>query len=140
MSFSMSGPLQAAVFEALSNDAPLAGIVGMAIYDAVPTGSLPPIYVRLGSETATDASDVSGDGARHRFTVSVITTSPGFAQAKAAAGAVSDALHNADLPLSRGRLVSLRFERARARRMESAATRQIDLRFIARVQDDEISV
>lgn len=139
MSFGMSGPLQAAVFDALSNDAALAGIVGTAIYDAVPTGSLPAIYVRLGSETVTDASDGSGDGALHRFTVSVITTSPGFAQAKAAAGAVSDVLHNADLALSRGRLVSLRFERAQAQRLESAATRQIDLRFAARVQDDEIS-
>lgn len=140
MSFAMSGPLQAAVYDVLSTDAAVAGIVGGAVYDAVPTGSLPPIYVRLGSETVTDASDVSGDGATHRFTVSVITTSPGFAQAKAAAGAVSDALHNGDFSLSRGRLVSLRFERAQVRRLESAATRQIDLRFAARVQDDEISV
>jgi hypothetical protein len=111
-------------------------IVGTAIYDAVPSGALPPIYVRLGSETAADASDGSSAGAVHRFTVSVITTAPGFAQAKAAAAVISDVLHGGDLILSRGRLVYLRFERAKAARVESAATRQIDLRFAARVQDD----
>lgn len=136
MSFAMSGPLQAAVFAALSGDTALAGIVGGAVYDAVPTGDLPALYVRLGSEEVRDASDCSGAGAVHRIIVSVLTTSPGFAQAKAAAGAVSDALHGVDLTLSRGALVYLRFERATARRVESSATRQIDLRFAARVQDD----
>lgn len=136
MSFAMSGPLQAAVYGALTSDLTLGAIVGAAIYDAVPTGALPEIYVRLGSETVTDASDCSSAGAVHKLTVSVITTAPGFAQAKAAAAAVSDVLHGGDLPLSRGRLVFLRFERARALRVESAATRQIDLRFTARVQDD----
>ncbi|GAA6177926.1 DUF3168 domain-containing protein [Sulfitobacter pacificus] len=136
MSFAMSGPLQRAVYDALSADSALSGVVGSAIYDAVPTGTLPLIYVRLGSEEARDASDCSGAGAVHRFTVSVITSGPGFAQAKEAAAAISDVLHNGDLTLSRGRLVSLRFERARARRVEAAATRQIDLRFAARVQDD----
>lgn len=136
MSFAMSEPLQAAVYQALTADAALAAIVGTAIYDAVPAGALPEIYVRLGSETVTDASDCSSAGALHQLTVSVITTSPGFSRAKAAAAAVSDVLHGGDLVLSRGRLVYLRFERARAARVESASTRQIDLRFAARVQDD----
>lgn len=136
MSFVGSGPLQVAVFDALSTDAPLGAIVGTAIYDAVPPGALPPIYVRLGSETAQDASDGTGGGALHRFTVSVITTQPGFASAKQAGAAISDVLHDADLALSRGRLVSLRFERARAQRIDSGAARQIDLRFAARVQND----
>lgn len=136
MSFATSGPLQEAVFSALSADAALAALVGGAIYDAVPRGALPALYVRLGSEEVRDASDCSGAGAEHRITVSVITSHSGFAQAKAAAGAVSDVLHGADLALSRGRLVYLRFDRAKAERRESAATRQIDLRFVARVQDD----
>tara|TARA_R110002094_G_scaffold26830_2_gene39524 strand:- start:390 stop:800 length:411 start_codon:yes stop_codon:yes gene_type:complete len=136
MSFALSEPLQTAVYQALVADAALAGTVGTAIYDAVPAGNLPPIYVRLGGEVATDASDISGDGAVHRFTVSVITTSPGFAEAKRAAGAISDALHDANLNLSRGRLVSMRFERAAARRIDAVSARQIDLRFRARVQDD----
>ncbi len=136
MSYGMSGALQAAVFEALSADVALGALVGSAIYDAVPTGSLPDLYVQLGSETVSDASDGSGAGAEHRFAVSVITAQPGFAAAKAVAGAVSDVLHDADLELSRGRLVLLRFERANVRRIDGASGRQIDLRFRARVADD----
>lgn len=136
MSFALSGPLQAAVYGALSGDAALAALVGSDIYDAVPSGTVPAIYVSLGNEAVRDASDVSGAGAVHQFNVSVITTNPGFASAKAVAGAVSDVLHNADLTLSRGRLVSLQFERASVRRIDTAAARQIDLRFRARVQDD----
>lgn len=136
MSFALSGPLQAAVYGALTGDAALAALIGSDIYDAVPSGALPAIYVRLGSEAVRDASDVSGAGAVHRFTVSVITTNPGFASAEAVGAAVSDVLHDADLALSRGRLVSLQFERATARRIDTASARQIDLRFRARVQDD----
>lgn len=136
MSYAVSGALQAAVFDALSADASLAALVGTAIYDAVPVGNVPDIYVRLGSESVREASDGSGSGAVHFLTVSVITTNPGFATIKAAATAVSDALHDAMLTLSRGSLVSLRFDRATARRIESASARQIDLRFRARVQDD----
>ena len=136
MSFAMSGELQAAVYQALTGDVALSGIVGTAIYDAVPAGTLPVIYVRLGSEVAVDAADVTGHGAVHRMTISVITTSPGFADAKAAAGAISDVLHDAQLALARGHLVSLRFEQARAKRIDAVSARQIDLRFRARVQDN----
>jgi|Cruoilmetagenom7_1024161.scaffolds.fasta_scaffold00134_8 hypothetical protein len=136
MSYAISGALQAAVFTALSQNVALSALVGTGIYDAVPAGSVPDIYVRLGSETVREASDGSGAGAVHFLTVSVITTSPGFATAKAAAAAVSDALQDAELELSRGRLISLGFERATARRIDAASARQIDLRFRARVQDD----
>lgn len=136
MSYAMSGALQAAVYSALVADSTLAGLVGTAIYDAVPSGTLPDVYVRLGSETVKDASDGSGAGALHQFTVSVITSNPGFAGAKDVAAAISDVLHNGDLTLSRGRLVSLAFERATASRIDTASARQIDLRFRARVQDD----
>ncbi len=136
MSYANSGALQQAVFDRLSADAALAAEVGTAIYDAVPTGVLPDIYVRLGSESVRDASDGSGGGAEHFLTVSVITSNPGFASAKAVAGAVSDALQDADMVLSRGRLISFRFDRATAQRIEASSARQIDLRFRARVQDD----
>ena len=135
MSYAVSGALQAAVFEALSADLALRALVESAVYDAVPAGSVPEIYVRLGSETVRDASDGSGAGAVHFLTVSVITSSPGFASAKAAAAAVSDVLHDADLTLARGNLISLRFERATARRIDAASARQIDMRFRARVSD-----
>ncbi|WP_299414670.1 DUF3168 domain-containing protein [uncultured Sulfitobacter sp.] len=136
MSYAVSGALQAAIYEALLADAALVALVGNSIYDAVPAGNVPELYVRLGTETVRGASDISGAGAAHFLTVSVITTNPGFASAKAAATAVSDALHDAPLELARGRLVSLRFERAAAKRVDAGSGRQIDLRFRARVQDD----
>lgn len=136
MTYALSGPLQSAVFAALRADTALTALVGGDIYDAVPTGTVPATYVQLGSEAAVDASDISGAGAVHRFSVSVITTDPGFAGAKAVSAAASDALHDAPLTLSRGHLVSLRFERASATRTEGGATRQIEMRFRARVSDD----
>jgi hypothetical protein len=136
MTYAVSGALQAAVFAALTADTSLTAMVGSNVYDAVPAGNVPDLYVRLGAETVREASDASGAGAVHFFTVSVITTTPGFVGAKAAAAAVSDALHDAELTLARGRLVSMQFERASARRIDAASARQIDLRFRARVSDD----
>ncbi|EAR51080.1 hypothetical protein OG2516_04259 [Oceanicola granulosus HTCC2516] len=135
MSYGVSGALQAAVFQALATDAALAAEVGTAIYDALPPGSLPPLYVTLGPEQAEDRSDVTATGALHEFTVSVVSHQAGFAAAKAAAAAISDALAGADLLLARGRLVWLAFHKARAARAGTGDTRRIDLRFRARVED-----
>lgn len=135
MSYAMSAALQSAIFTALASDTVLAELVGDGIYDALPTGALPEIFVSLGREKVRDASDQSGNGALHNLEISVITSLPGFAGAKRVAAAVSDALHGADLTLARGRLVFLRFERAEARRTDANSTREILLRFRARVDD-----
>lgn len=135
MSYAVSAPLQLAVFAALSSDAALAGLIGDAIFDAIPVGDVPPLYVRLGEEEVRDASDGTGAGAIHVFSVAIVSTAPGYADAKRVAGAISDALHNRDLTLSRGRLVSLQFERASAKFISAAQARQIDMQFRARVQD-----
>jgi hypothetical protein len=136
MSYAMSSALQSAVYQHLLADTGVAALVGAAVYDALPGGNVPDVYVSLGPETVTDASDKTGYGAQHQFTISVITENAGFGAAKAVAGAVNDALLDADLTLTRGRLVALRFERATARRTGKAGrTRQIDLRFRARVED-----
>ncbi|MEE4189105.1 MAG: DUF3168 domain-containing protein [Roseobacter sp.] len=137
MSYAMSGALQAAIYTKLTGDPALVALVGSDVYDAVPTGTLPETYVSIGREQVRDASDQSGNGALHRLEISVITTQPGFAGAKQVAAAVSDALHGADLPLTRGRLVFLRFERAVARRIDTSSAREILLRFRARVDEDQ---
>jgi len=134
MSYAVAAALQAAVFQRLSTDAAVAALVGSAVYDAVPPGTLTGTYVSLGPEDARDASDKTGDGAMHDFVVSVITDEAGFATAKAVAAAISDVLVGADLVLGRGRLVGLWFLRAVARRVEKADTRRIDLTFRARVE------
>jgi hypothetical protein len=135
MSYALSGPLQRAIFAVLSEDGALAALVGDAIFDAAPAGDVPPLYVRLGEEDVADASDGSGGGAFHRIGITIVSNAPGYAKAKDVAGAISDVLHDAELVLSRGRLISLRFERASAKFISAAQVRQIDMRFRARVQD-----
>lgn len=136
MSYGVSAALQAAIYDRLSTDTALGAIVGSDIYDAVPSGALPSLYVTLGDEVARDRSDKTGDGAEHTFVVSVVTQVSGFQQAKQAAAAISDALHGAAPTLSRGRVVGLNFLRANATREQTGGVRRIDLRFRARVEDD----
>jgi hypothetical protein len=136
MSYGVSAALQTAVYQHLSDDIGMTNLVGTAIYDAMPAGSLPPLYVVLGSENVRDASDKTAGGALHEFTVTVVTESAGFASAKVVAAAVSDALVDADLALDRGTLVSLNFHKAKAARIGTGDVRQINLIFRARVADD----
>lgn len=137
MSYGMGAALQAAVYQELLADAGVTALVGTAIYDALPAGTLPATYVTLGPEDARDRSDQTGAGAEHRFTVTVTTTASGFAGAKDVAAAICDALIDADLTLSRGLLVGLWFDRAVAERSGSGGTvRTITLRFRARVEDN----
>lgn len=137
MSYGMAAALQSAVYQHLLADTGVSALVGAAIYDALPAGTLPQTYVTLGPEEVRDGSDRSGAGAVHRFTVVVVTDAAGFGAAKTLAAAICDALVDASPTLSRGRLVGLWFERAAARRTgTTGATRRIDLRFRARVEDD----
>ncbi|MFX0542400.1 DUF3168 domain-containing protein [Roseovarius sp. S4756] len=133
MSYGGSAALQTAVYGQLIGNADLSALVGGAIYDAPPAGTLPPLYVTLGPEDVRDRSDATSSGAWHRFTVSVISDAAGFASAKTVAAAVGDALTDAELGLDRGHLAGLHFYRARARR--DGALRRIDLTFRARVSD-----
>ena len=136
MSYGVSAALQSAIYQALSADTVLTGLVGSAIYDAAPTGSVPALYVSLGPEDVADASDQTGHGARHDFTVSVVSDAAGFLTAKQVAAAISDVLVDASLSLSRGRLVGLYFVSAKARRVQDSDVRRIDLKFRARVEDN----
>lgn len=135
MSYGVSAALQAAVYQRLVSDAALGALVGSDIFDMAPSGTVPALYVSLGIEDVRDGSDGSGGGAWHDLVISVVSETGGFQAAKDAAGAVSDALVDADLALARGRLVSLRFRRASARQIADGLGRRIDLWFRARVED-----
>jgi len=136
MSYGVSAALQQAVFQRLAADTTLDGLVSGAIYDSAPPGIVSGTYVSLGPEDVTEKSDKTGHGALHEIIVSVVTDAAGFQQAKEVAAAVSDALVDATLILARGSLVYLNFQRARARRVQDADVRRIDLIFHARVQDN----
>lgn len=135
MSYAVAAALQGAVYQQLQSDPGLSVLVGDRVYDAVPKGRLPDLYVALGPESVKDASDKTGHGAWHEFAVSVISDDAGFQTAKEVSAAVCDALIDADLALDRGRLVALNFKRAVAQR-ERAGRRRVDLIFRARVEDD----
>ncbi|KPD12409.1 DUF3168 domain-containing protein [Phaeobacter sp. 11ANDIMAR09] len=134
MTYALAAALQQSVFNHLSADPAVISALGSDLFDALPTGSLPQIYAVLGAEEALDRSDASGPGARHRFTVSVFTSAAGFVAAKEAAASICDALIDAPLSLSRGRLVGLWFERASAQRLDDGG-RSISLLFAARLED-----
>lgn len=136
MTYGVASALQMAVYQQLADDPGIAALVGTSIFDALPSGTLPPLYIVLGSENARDASDKTGGGAVHEFTVTIVTESAGFSSAKVTAAAVSDALVDADLVLTRGALISLNFYKAKAARVGTGDVRQINMIFRARVADD----
>ena len=131
MSYGAAAALQAAVYQRLTGYPALAGV---SVVDAIPAGASPGSFVLIGPEVVTDQSDKSGAGAEHRFDVSVISDATGFLSAKIIAAAVSDALVDANLTLGSGTLVSLRFQRAVARRIDQGDVRRIDLSFRARIE------
>ncbi|KAB7616079.1 DUF3168 domain-containing protein [Amylibacter sp. SFDW26] len=135
MSYAVSESLQAAVFTALSADAAVSVLIGAHIYDAVPSGALPTVYIALGEEKVRDHSTNTASGALHDIAVDIHSDTAGFQTAKALAGAVCDALIDADLVLSRGVLTSLNFRFARARKGISPDQRVINLTFRAFVMD-----
>ena len=130
MSYAAAAALQSAVYARLTGFAALAGVT---VVDAVAPGSGKGRFILLGPETANDRSDKTGAGAEHQFQVSIISDDTGFLSAKVIAGHVSVALVGASLSLTAGRLVSLIFVRAVARRLKEGEHRRIDLIFRARV-------
>ena len=136
MSYALSGPLQEAVYAALSTDADITALVGASVFDQAPGGEIPGSYISLGEESVKDASDQVCAGAIHELLVTVVTDEPGFKTAKQVAGVVCDVLIDADLPMSRGQIVSLSFVNARAVRTKRDSRRRIDLRFRVRVDDN----
>lgn len=131
MSYAATAALQEAVYTALTMNPAVDMLTNGAIYDALPAGPVASLYVSLGPERVKDASDVVGDASVHDFPITVVTDGAGFHTAKTVAVAISDALTNADLTLSRGTLIGLNFLRARARRVGDG--REIDVWFRARI-------
>lgn len=73
MSYAASVALQSAVYLRLRDDEALTALVGDAIYDAMPVEAPCGVYVSLGPEDVREAGDMTGDGSRHDFIVSVLS-------------------------------------------------------------------
>lgn len=136
MSVFPSAGLQAAIYALLRADTEVATLSDGAVFDAAPPGDMPALYVILGDEDVRLRYDASGAVGQHFVTLSVIGTEPSFARTKSLAASVVDALNEAPLVLDQGSLVSLRFDRAKAARGSDGNTRRIDLRFIARIDNE----
>lgn len=109
-------------------DAPAAG-------DGTPPGGT---YITLGNEVAKDRSSASHSGCTLDFEVNVHSDFAGYSAAKEVAGLVVDTLDWANLALSRGALVNLKFLKSRARRGAAPETRRIALVFRAILDDGTI--
>lgn len=131
MSYAAGAPLQAAIFARLGA---AAGLAGVTVCDGIPPPPVPDLYVMIGPEEVADASDCSGGGAEHRVVISVITGAAGFLSAKEIAAEVDAALDASAMTLPAGRVVSVRFLRAVARRLDGGEVRRIDLTYRIRIE------
>ena len=138
MTYALAEPLQTAVYGALSGDVALSSLVGNDIYDApLPLDNVaaPNNYVLIGTEQVTERASKDVDAAIHDLSITVHSNDDGFLSSKKIAGAICDVLLDAQLPLARGRLVCLRFLKARADAGKPPARRTITLKFRAFVED-----
>jgi hypothetical protein len=131
MSYLRGADLQEAIFQHLQEVAEL----GAPVHDEAPPGTPRGTYVVLGAEEVIDRSDISGPGAEHRFSVTIVSDAAGFSLAKRIASRVSEALDDPPLTLSKGRLVGICFYQAQARRIEGGKGRRIELRYRARIEE-----
>ena len=139
MSYAMSWPLQQGLYHLFCENALCAQHFAHRIYDAPPPllNETDPdgIYLTFGDEDADDWSTGSDAGAVHTVTLTINAPRRGFAEAKQAAAAVSDAVLGGNLTLSRGRVVNARFVDAKTKRTANDAMRQINLRFRITLED-----
>jgi len=135
MSYGTSADLQTALFGALSGDANLSAAVDGQIFDSVPSGKTPPLFVAIGEERVVDRSDIAAHAADFLVTISVVGDNRGFLPVKQVAGQVSDILLASQLTMQRGCVAFLSLDRARAYRSGTERRRRVDLRFRVRVDD-----
>ena len=134
MSYQSAVALQQALFDTLTGDAVLTGLLPGGVHDAPPPGTPQGTYGVIGVEEAIDRSDISGPGSEHRVAIAIVSDAPGFMVAKNAAARIGQLLPDTQPALSTGRIVAIWFHQARARRVEGGAVRRIDLTFRVRVE------
>lgn len=133
MSATFSADLQAALFDRLTSDAEVGALAGAHIYDAVPAGPVPDLYVLLGEETVKDVTDSSGPAALHDVSITIISTAESFLALKTLAAAITQALLGAPLTLAAGQVAAIWPQRSEARR-NASGQRRIELKFKLRIE------
>lgn len=137
MSYGASFALQEAIYATLAGSAALDALVGGRIYDAPPHADAPDaapgVFVTIGEESVSNWSAQGLVGAIHEVAITVHGPDSGFAASKLTAEAVSAALLGPMPALSAGRVATVDFRGARARR-DRTGGRAIELRFRFRVE------
>ena len=85
MTYALSEPIQAAIFDRLVNDVAVSNLVGAHIFDApiVLDGvDRPADYVTIGAETVRNRSSKTSHGALHDLSIVVHSNSDGFQSSK----------------------------------------------------------
>lgn len=128
MSYVHGFALQSALFDALSADSALVGVVGPRIYDEAPLAVPEGAYLVLGDEQVSPWSTASDAGAAHELAVTVFSPARGFAELKRAAAAICDVALG-PLAVEGARVAFSSFLGGRTRRPEAGLPRRIELRF-----------
>lgn len=111
-----SWDLQKGIYQALSNNAQLASLIGTGhVHDHVPHNARFP-YLTLGQSAVRDWSTGTEEGGEHVLTLHVWSRAGGTRETLEIIGAVNEALKDAAIALPDHALVNLRFEYANARR------------------------
>jgi hypothetical protein len=123
--------LRAAIHDALVADGPLNSVLGgPKVYDEPPQSVVFP-YVTLGEARINDWSTGTESGEEHQLTLHAWSRQGGHKEAHAVAGALLQALDDADLTLDQHRLINLRFALADVRRESDGRTYHALVRFRA---------
>jgi hypothetical protein len=139
VSYAFSADLQAAVYARLTQDPELRDLVGARIFDApleAREDDATLEHVTLGEESVRPWNSKTSEGAMHDFDVAVHSRRDGFSAAKRIATAICAALLDVPLVVEGGRLVALRFVRAKAERGRAPEKRKVTLRFRAVLDQD----
>ena len=126
-----SAELQASIFQTLTGDAQLVGLLGgPKVFDRIPERAAFP-YLTLGRTAVVDWSTGSEEGAEHVLTLHVWAKGGGKAETFAIMDQVTTKLHDAHLSLNGHTLVNLRLQFAEARQEPDSPTYHGILRFRA---------
>lgn len=125
--------LQGAIIAALKADASVDALVGDRIYDRVPVNASFP-YVSWGIPDQVDDSNDCSDIVEVNVTLHVWSRDYGSVKATQIAGAIRDALHDADLSLTDNALIYIIHRNTAAGPSEDGITTHLMVMFRAEVQ------
>ncbi|ARO14273.1 hypothetical protein BVG79_00921 [Ketogulonicigenium robustum] len=128
MSYTLSLALQQALFTRLTTTDGLS----LPVHDALPSGTVPPLYIAIGPEDVESLATPDGPITLHQVKISVIATGGGFGTAKGIAAQIITAL-TAPLELPAGHASAPLFQAATAK-STTGADRRIDLTFRIRLE------